>query len=621
MSTSKKRNTAKRIKRVAKKSAANKTAKKKISKQLDRTAPAKKLKTTKAKSNIIVTENMDVRKIQEETRQKTIGATADAVSIRMYCHGFGDCFLLIFRERGTPVYYMLIDCGMLTGEAECLKAAIADIANTCGRRLDLVVQTHEHKDHISGFNQKDKQGTLLWDFIKVDQVWLAWTENTAPDGDALAITLKEKHNKKKQALARSLGLYRSFIHTPENQREIRKTFRGENYLAAQERYASALGQVLDFMDINVDDVDKNMGVSNFQFGLTMKEAMSYFVNRAKKAKAGEGPDITFWNPGDLAEQKQIGMKGIKVYFLGPPKDYARLRQMEDAQHVEMYFSEMGLSDNYYMALTGNGANTDGINSPFSSKYLWHESDISQAERAEPENVWTLYHGPKLASASDPDNSWRKIEVDWLHNAGALALHLDSYTNNTSLAMAIEFEETGQVLLFPGDAQIGNWISWTEPEKERSKESKLSWKVKRNGMTESVTAASLLERTVFYKVGHHASHNATAKKHGLELMTSKDLVAMIPVDQEVASRQGKRGWKMPAKDLYERLKQKTKGRIVRLDKGNILNDQDEILPEGSKPTKQQRDDFSAKVSHANDMLTIDGKRRPLFFEYLLEPKSS
>jgi hypothetical protein len=36
----------------------------------------------------------------------------------------------------------------------------------------------------------------------------------------------------------------------------------------------------------------------------------------------------------------------------------------------------------------------------------------------------------------------------------------------------------------------------------------------------VKAEDLLERTVLYKVGHHASHNATLRQKGLELMKGR-----------------------------------------------------------------------------------------------------
>jgi len=110
-----------------------------------------------------------------------------------------------------------------------------------------------------------------------------------------------------------------------------------------------------------------------------------------------------------------------------------------------------------------------------------------------------------------------------------------------------------VLLFPGDAQVGNWSSWA----------KLNWPAPdgRPG-AQSITVADLLSRTVLYKVGHHGSHNATLRAQGLELMTSGDLVAMVPVDHEMAAR---KHWdKIPFEPLMLRLREKTRGRVLRAD---------------------------------------------------------
>jgi hypothetical protein len=92
--------------------------------------------------------------------------------------------------------------------------------------------------------------------------------------------------------------------------------------------------------------------------------------------------------------------------------------------------------------------------------------------------------------------WRRIDNDWLNAFGQLALDLDNDTNNTSLVLAFEFQKTGDVLLFVADAQVGSWQSW----------SKLEFKVP--GRERPLSAHELLGHTVFYKVGHHCSHNAT-----------------------------------------------------------------------------------------------------------------
>ena len=94
----------------------------------------------------------------------------------------------------------------------------------------------------------------------------------------------------------------------------------------------------------------------------------------------------------------------------------------------------------------------------------------------------------------------------------------------AFALAFERISDGKVLLFPGDAQQGNWLSWHAPS--------MRWTIPGSRGSRTVTAADLLARTVFYKVGHHASHNATARAKGLELMTSPELTAFIPVDRAV-----------------------------------------------------------------------------------------
>jgi hypothetical protein len=155
--------------------------------------------------------------------------------------------------------------------------------------------------------------------------------------------------------------------------------------------------------------------------------------------------------------------------------------------------------------------------------------------------------------ADPSKKWRRIDQDWLNGADRLALNLDSDTNNTSLALAFELSLGGDVLLFPGDAQVGNWASWQD----------CSWSSAGPGGA-SVAGADLLRRTVLYKVGHHASHNATLRAKGLEMMESPDLVALIPVNHKMAVK--KRWLGMPFPPLLARLEEKARGRVLRIDQG-------------------------------------------------------
>ena len=66
----------------------------------------------------------------------------------------------------------------------------------------------------------------------------------------------------------------------------------------------------------------------------------------------------------------------------------------------------------------------------------------------------------LAQESVANAAWRRIDRDWLQSAEALALDINRGINNTSLVLAFELQDSKKVLLFVGDAQRGNWKSWT-----------------------------------------------------------------------------------------------------------------------------------------------------------------
>jgi len=180
--------------------------------------------------------------------------------------------------------------------------------------------------------------------------------------------------------------------------------------------------------------------------------------------------------------------------------------------------------------------------PFFQARYWGE-DLDAAKEANPSEQTE----PLPSNGTRLDQSWRRIDTDWLAASANLALQLDSATNNTSLVLAIELGD-GKVLLFAADAQVGNWLSWQD----------LSWTM--GG--ETITGPDLLKRTHLYKTGHHGSHNATLREKGLEMMSELE-IALIPVDHEMAL---KKGWgKMPLAELEQRLNAITKGCVLRIDK--------------------------------------------------------
>jgi beta-lactamase superfamily II metal-dependent hydrolase len=105
---------------------------------------------------------------------------ADKLLVRAYNVEVGDCIYCRIpkaRKVGTVVddFHMLIDCGSV-GTPGNLATAIADLQTQLPlvdgkRRLDLLVVTHEHKDHIAGFDPD------VFENIRIERIWM----NTAMD--------------------------------------------------------------------------------------------------------------------------------------------------------------------------------------------------------------------------------------------------------------------------------------------------------------------------------------------------------------------------------------------------------------------------------------------------------
>ena len=106
---------------------------------------------------------------------------ATGLRIRMYRVGFGDFFLLSVPVAGS-YEHVLIDCGVHAKDVHSIAAAVAHMAQETGKQLALIIVTHRHADHVTGFS-KCKE---LFAQFKVERIWMSWYENPQ-DQRALAI--------------------------------------------------------------------------------------------------------------------------------------------------------------------------------------------------------------------------------------------------------------------------------------------------------------------------------------------------------------------------------------------------------------------------------------------------
>jgi hypothetical protein len=496
-----------------------------------------------------------------------------SLRIRMYRQGLGDCFLLTFMRDGKDDFNMLIDCGLLqaTSNSKAIMQAVAEnieatlqVRDGDGdekkRWLDVVVLTHEHADHISGFSKDQAQS--VFDRMDFGQVWASWMDN---ENHPKYKAVRERFRKQVAGLKAALKKMKS-----DEQTGLRET-------------VEAL--VVEFFE---EDVLGAKGSTNGR-----SAAWDYALKKSVNKPKFFSPGISF-----LLD----GFDDVRIYILGPPEEFETFTKI-DPPKDETYRSEesnFALADSFFAAVAEDDEFFDAeLCQPFES-HLRIDPAVAQKKGAF-EDFFNTSYGFK----PNKENEWRRIDDDWLAVAGGLALNLDNYTNNTCLAFAIELVKSKKVLLFPGDAQFGNWISWQ----------KLSWEISDgNGRQEKVETKDLLKQTVFYKVGHHGSHNATLKKHGLEMMSNPDLVAMIPVDRDKAkskkSKTNPHGWEMPESNLFERLKEKTRGRIILADE----KDKTELR------ARCHDNKFIDKVDFLGSFVRspkVSEEAEPLYIEYTIE----
>src|SRR5262249_26113556 len=131
------------------------------------------------------------------------------------------CFLLAFPKGKQKAFYVLVDCGTYAGTPEPdnrtrLRAVASDIRSATNGKLDLLIITHEHWDHVSAFHDMNCQD--IFDQIEAKALWMAWTENV--EGVKLARDLHEGRRAARQALADAQARRTTGAAATENSRLV-----------------------------------------------------------------------------------------------------------------------------------------------------------------------------------------------------------------------------------------------------------------------------------------------------------------------------------------------------------------------------------------------------------------
>ena len=200
-----------------------------------------------------------------------------SIRVRMYRVGFGDCFLLSIPnavQNTDTQFHILVDCGVFSGgDIGTIEEVVSNIAEATDKKLAVIIASHAHQDHISGFG---KFGDVFTGF-EVGEIWLPWTWDET-NNEALKI------QKRQTALTEQLSLH-----------------------------FEALGSRANRESLNV--------IKNLKGNKRAIELL----------KTGFGNDKTvvrYLSAGDILGPEKIGVPGLFTRILGPPKSEEFIAQMK-----------------------------------------------------------------------------------------------------------------------------------------------------------------------------------------------------------------------------------------------------------------------------------------------------
>lgn len=450
----------------------------------------------------------------------------ESFTLNTFQIGFGDCFLLSVKYDNAEERHCLIDFGTTRryrGWSGLENKEIAEhIKEMTGGKLNVLVATHRHKDHISGFS--GASGEIIRS-LEPQLVVQPWTEDPTLDPNATAPVAAAGSGN--QNLVAALGSMQQFAWHVQNQW---MQLVGLDAAAAEtdpekldlddleDRLRDIESRPNKLLGVNMPQaVPRNVLTELLNVGVTNisnKAAVESLIAMADAAEAGG-------HYGKYGDRLALGgiMPGVKVRVLGPPTvdQWPAMRNQRHKDKDEFWH----MRNQFWQA---------------------HAKSESLAAKGD------LFPDAEVVTDVPFSARWavpkaQRVRVDQLL---AIVRALDSALNNTSLILLFEIGD--KTLLFPGDAQIENW--------------KFVLDKAQKDTIEGREIAGMLAAVDLYKVGHHGSLNATPKslwEMFENRATSKDTPGRMT--SIVSTRAGVHGSRsknteVPRRTLVTALKQQT-----------------------------------------------------------------
>jgi hypothetical protein len=304
---------------------------------------------------------------------------------------------------------MLFDCGSIAHDPDVkmddVLARLWQDATDPGAsapRIDVVVATHRHRDHVSGFEKKG------WARVRVGEVWMPWTEHP----------------------------------TDREAKRIRET---------QSRLALALDASLTLRLAGAGDGGERLRMQRLQELAANALSNAGAMEMLHEGFAGSPLRRFLPEPGALSQVSSPALPGVTAYVLGPSRDKEVIRDMDPP------------AGQSFLRLVGSEAGQPSAPQPFASgwridRQTWKEA-TEGVTTVLPDTPVTRILALRTGYISRPDPPvLSDADREALGSLGdvnqAVAVSLDKAVNGTSLMILLKIGRAH--LLFPGDAQWGSW---------------------------------------------------------------------------------------------------------------------------------------------------------------------